>query len=99
MRLSQGHEALVVCEGIETGLSPRQWASRVSGTEVWAGLSTSGIKGLVLPALEGRRLIVAADGDDRREDKPPKNWRRGRRGLGGWLSEQLPQTIKILMTF
>ena len=63
VRLSQGHEVLVVCEGIETGLSLSSGLLG-EGIEVWAALSTSGIKGLVLPALESRRLIVAADGDE-----------------------------------
>lgn len=59
--LSEAQGPLVVCEGIETGLS------LMSGlldepAEVWAALSTSGIRALVLPPRP-RRLIVAADGD------------------------------------
>jgi len=62
VRLSQGHEALVVCEGIETGLS--LCSGLLNGSmEVWAALSTSGIRGLVLPDLKSRNIIVAADGD------------------------------------
>ena len=62
VRLSRGHEALVVCEGIETGLSLCSGLLD-AGTEVWAALSTSGIRGLVLPDLKSRNIIVAADGD------------------------------------
>jgi len=85
VRLSQGHEALVVCEGIETGLSLA--SGLLSGsTEVWAGLSTSGIKGLVLPALEGRRLIVAADGDTAGKQSAEELAERAARL--GWMVER-----------
>lgn len=59
--LSEAQGPLVVCEGIETGLS---LLSGLLGerAEVWAALSTSGIRALVLPPIP-RRLIVAADGD------------------------------------
>jgi len=51
-----------VCEGIETGLS--LCSGLLNGSmEVWAALSTSGIRGLVLPDLKSRNIIVAADGD------------------------------------
>lgn len=59
--LSEPQGPLVLCEGIETGLS------LLSGlldepVEVWAALSTSGIRALELPP-NPRRLILAADGD------------------------------------
>ena len=59
--LSDNQGPLLVCEGIETGLS------LLSGllsepAEVWAALSTSGIRSLSLPC-DPRRLIIAADGD------------------------------------
>ncbi|MBE0552648.1 MAG: toprim domain-containing protein [Rhodobacteraceae bacterium] len=59
--LSEAQGPLVVCEGIETGLS---LLSGLLGepAEVWAALSTSGIRALSLPT-QPRRLIVAADGD------------------------------------
>lgn len=59
--LSKVQGPLVVCEGIETGLS---LLSGLLGepAEVWAALSTSGIRTLVLPP-KPRQLIVAADGD------------------------------------
>lgn len=59
--LSEAQGPLVVCEGIETGLS---LLSGLMGepAEVWAALSTSGIRALSLPPRP-RRLIVAADGD------------------------------------
>lgn len=58
---SSGADTLVACEGIETGLS------LLSGlfdepAEIWAALTTSGMKGLRLPS-QPRRLLVAHDGD------------------------------------
>ncbi len=50
---------LLICEGIETGLSLREMAADRS---VWAALSTSGVSGLELPAQVGE-LIIAPDGD------------------------------------
>lgn len=61
VRLSSGGGALVVCEGIETGLSLASGLLRVSAT-IWAALSTSGMKRLQLPEMPGR-LTVATDGD------------------------------------
>ena len=59
--LSEAEGPLVVCEGIETGLS---LLSGLLGepAEVWAGLSTSGLRALSLPP-QPRRLVIAADGD------------------------------------
>lgn len=59
--LSEAVGPLVVCEGIETGLSLRSGLLS-EPAEVWAALSTSGIRALSLPR-EPRRLIIAADGD------------------------------------
>jgi hypothetical protein len=62
VRLSDVFGPLVVCEGIETGLS--LLSGLLSGPHsVWAALSTSGIKGLTLPRVPGE-LIVATDSDD-----------------------------------
>lgn len=61
VRLSQAPGPLVVCEGIETGLS--LLSGLLSGpANVWAALSTSGLKALELPKLPGE-LIIATDGD------------------------------------
>ncbi|MEY8143094.1 toprim domain-containing protein [Falsihalocynthiibacter sp. CO-5D18] len=60
--LSNGDGPLIVCEGIETGLSLLQIFGDRSPT-VWAALSTSGIKGLELPML-AHRLIIGGDGDE-----------------------------------
>lgn len=61
VRLAWGNGPLVVCEGIETGLSLAQmFADRQP--RVWAALSTSGVMSLKLPAKTGD-LIVAPDGD------------------------------------
>lgn len=53
---------LVVCEGIETGLSLLSGLLTFPAS-VWAALSTSGMKALHLPPVAGE-LIVAADSDD-----------------------------------
>ena len=60
--LSEAQGPLVVCEGIETGLSLLSGLLTVPAT-VWAALSTSGMRALHLPADPGA-LIVAADSDD-----------------------------------
>jgi len=63
VRLTDGLKAtLTVAEGIETALS---LASGLLGrpATIWAALSTSGIRGLRLPARAGR-LTVACDGDE-----------------------------------
>jgi hypothetical protein len=59
--LSEAQGPLVVCEGIETGLSLLSGLLSRPVT-VWAALSTSGIKALELPQAVGR-LTIAADGD------------------------------------
>lgn len=62
VRLSHGNHKLIVCEGIETGLS--LLSGLVSGSvSVWAALSTSGMKALSLPESPSL-LTVATDGDD-----------------------------------
>ena len=61
VRLSEAVGPLVVCEGIETGLS--LLSGLLEGpANVWAAMSTSGIKGLSLPARPGD-LVIASDGD------------------------------------
>jgi hypothetical protein len=52
----------VVAEGLETALSLVSGLLRKPAT-VWAALSTSGLRGLVLPET-CTRLTIAADGDD-----------------------------------
>jgi len=61
VRVTEAHEQLVVCEGIETGLS---LSSGLLGapTAVWAALSASGMRGLSLPPQAGQ-LTIASDGD------------------------------------
>jgi len=61
VRLSDGPQALVVAEGVETALSLSSGLLRTPAT-VWAALSTSGIRGLRLPNIPGR-LTIAPDGD------------------------------------
>lgn len=60
--LSEARGPMVVCEGIETGLS--LLSGFLSGpATVWAALSTSGIKALNLPEKAGE-IIIATDGDE-----------------------------------
>ncbi len=61
VRLSKGDGPLVVCEGIETGLSLLSGLLSERAT-VWAALSTSGIRGLALPP-KPHKLVIASDGD------------------------------------
>jgi hypothetical protein len=61
VRLSEGHARMVVAEGIESGLS--LLCGLLDGpATILAGLSTSGLRALRLPAQAGR-LTVACDGD------------------------------------
>lgn len=62
VRLASGDDKLVICEGIETGLSLASGLLR-GPASIWAALSTSGMKALTLPDIAGR-LTVATDGDD-----------------------------------
>lgn len=66
VRLSAGGEKLVVCEGIETGLSLASGLLRFRPT-VWAALSTSGMKALRLPDPPGH-IVIATDGDEAGKD-------------------------------
>jgi len=62
VRLSEDDGPLVVCEGIETGLSLMSGLLR-GPASVWAALSTSGMKAFRMPDNPGR-LKIAADGDE-----------------------------------
>jgi hypothetical protein len=62
VRLTEAQGALVICEGIETGLSLASGLLRAPAT-IWAALSTSGMQGLQLPSSAGR-ITIATDGDD-----------------------------------
>lgn len=62
VRLSAAGKKLVVCEGIETGLSLASGLLRGPAL-IWAALSTSGMKALSLPDTPGT-LTIATDGDD-----------------------------------
>ncbi|WP_461426937.1 DUF7146 domain-containing protein [Gymnodinialimonas sp.] len=63
VRLSEAMGPLVVCEGIETGLS--LLSGLLDGpASVWAALSTSGIRSLALPPRPpSGALVIATDGD------------------------------------
>ncbi len=62
VRLTHAQGPLVVAEGIETALSLASSLLRAPAT-IWAALSTSGLRGLSLPAVP-HRLTIATDGDD-----------------------------------
>jgi hypothetical protein len=62
VRLTEAVGPLVVAEGIETALSLASGLLRHPAT-VWAALSTSGLRGLHLPAVP-HRLTIATDGDE-----------------------------------
>ncbi len=62
-------DTVVLCEGVETGLSIWQQLQQPKARDkglykcpVWATLSTSGLKGIVLPRSI-RRAVIAADND------------------------------------
>jgi hypothetical protein len=61
VRLTGGPSWLVLAEGIESGLSLACGLLDGPAT-LWAGLSTSGLRGLRLPPQPGR-LTIACDGD------------------------------------
>ncbi|WP_245860918.1 DUF7146 domain-containing protein [Rhodobacter maris] len=61
VRLAQGPARLVLAEGIETALSLACGLLDGPAT-IWAALSTSGLRGLRLPARPGQ-LTIACDGD------------------------------------
>lgn len=89
VHLTQNSGLLVVCEGIETGLSlasgliPRP-------ASIWATLSTSGMKALELPHCVSE-LIIATDGDEAGQEAGSSLARRASKL--GWLVKimQAPQ--------
>ena len=84
--LHQGTGQLVVCEGLETGLS--LMSGLVSGpVSVWACLSTSGLRALRLPYDVGR-LVIATDGDD--AGQKAAQILENRAKILGWNVEQFP---------
>ena len=80
--LSEAQGPLVVCEGIETGLS------LLSGllarpAMVWAALSTSGMKAVILPSAPGE-IIIATDSDDAGAGRAAGNALAERAAALGW---------------
>lgn len=86
MPLSQRDGPLVVCEGIETGLSLLSGLLRGSAT-VWAALGTAGMAGLRLPPIP-HRLTIAADGDE--PGRVAANTLAERAVALGWKVSMLP---------
>ena len=62
VRIVEADGALVVCEGIETGLSLASGLLQRPAT-IWAAMSASGMGNLRLPPTPAR-LTIATDGDD-----------------------------------
>ena len=61
VRLSDGPGALLIAEGIETGLSLLSGITDAH-PRTWSALSTSGVAGLILPREPGE-MVLAPDGD------------------------------------
>lgn len=61
IRLAEGSGTMVIAEGIETALSLASGLLR-EPADIWAALSTSGVRRLHLPSRPGR-LVIAPDGD------------------------------------
>jgi phage/plasmid primase-like uncharacterized protein len=59
VHLTAADRVLVICEGIETGLSILQ----ATGLHVWAALGTSNLANVELPSFV-REVFIAADNDD-----------------------------------
>ena len=77
---------MMVCEGIETGLS--LLSGLLNGpAEVWATLSTSGMKSLRLPLTPGN-IIIATDGDT--PGREAGNILASRASAMGWKVSLLP---------
>lgn len=86
--LAVGTGPLVVCEGMETGLS-LLCGFLASPATVWAALSTSGMKALALPSAPGA-LIVATDSDDAGAGWLAGNALAERAAARGWSVSLLP---------
>ncbi|MEX0349857.1 MAG: toprim domain-containing protein [Paracoccaceae bacterium] len=85
-RLSEAEGPLVICEGIETGLSLLSGLLDGPAT-VWAALSTSGAKALRLPD-RASDLIIATDGDDAGREAGHKLAERA--SVKGWRVSMMP---------
>lgn len=91
VRLSQGQGPLVVCEGVETGLSLCEVLSERS-PRVWAALSTSGMKALHLPP-EPHAVIIAPDMDPNNAGQDAANVLATRASALGWTVTMLPPPV------
>jgi phage/plasmid primase-like uncharacterized protein len=89
VRLTVSGDKLVVCEGIETGLSLASGLLRVPAS-IWAALSTSGMKALSLPDAPGL-LAIATDGDNAGSDAGKALARVA--AIVGWRVSILPAPV------
>jgi len=86
VRLSKGHGALAVAEGVETALSLSCGLLSAPAT-VWAALSTSGLVSLRLPTIPSR-LTIASDGD--KAGREAAHALAERAAALGWAVSMLP---------
>ena len=86
VRLSQGHSALAVAEGIETALS-LSCGLLSAPAAIWAALSTSGLASLRLPPIPSR-LTIASDGD--KAGREAAHALAERAAASGWAVSILP---------
>ena len=92
VHLAEGGGPLVICEGIETGLSLA--SGLLDGSpRVWAALSASGLKAINLPAVPGE-LIVAPDNDANQTGQKAATALANRATTLGWnVSLLMPETV------
>lgn len=88
VRLTDAQGPLVVAEGVETALSLTCGLLRAPAT-IWATLSTSGLRGLSLPAVPAR-LTIATDSDDGGAGQAAGNDLATRAVTLGWTVSILP---------
>ncbi len=91
VRLTEGNGPLVVCEGIENGLSLCMVLSERS-PRVWAALSTSGMKALHLPP-DQHELIIAPDIDPNHAGQDAAKELATRASALGWNVSLLPSPV------
>jgi len=103
VRLAAAASELLICEGIETGLTVQEATSK----PVWVCLSAGGLKSVVLPS-EVETVIIAADADEAGEQAAQEAARRfiaeGRtvkiarppRGMDFNDLAQLPENVAVI---
>lgn len=88
IRLYEAGETLAVAEGIETALAVHV----MTGLPVWAGISASILKKMVIPA-DVRRVEIFAD-----HDLPDRDGRRAGQDAAAFLAERLVEEGREVVT-